>query len=948
MIDFAPGMRAIIRDEEWMVKKIETNSLGNKALYCVGISPLVKDREAIFLTDLEQIQIVDPVQVKLVADTSAFYKRTLLYLESQWRQQIPTDANLHIGHQAAMDLMPYQLDPAKLALQRPRQRILIADTVGLGKTLEVGILMSELIARGKGKRILVVTVKSMMTQFQKEMWNRFTIPLVRLDSKRIQKIRSSLPSNYNPFFYYDKTIVSIDTLKRDVEYRTHLEHAYWDIIVIDEAQNVAERGDHQAQRSRLAKLLADRSDTMIMLSATPHDGRAKSFASLMNMLDPTAIADPQNYTPEDVKGLCIRRFKKDVKDQVSGSFLERKITLERCHASVKEEYAFDILAGMQLDMDLGKTKGTGQLFKTSLEKSLFSSPAACIKSIEARLKKLYKKYTTDDIKDIHLLEELKAALEAITPEEFTRYQKLIELLRSKEYAWNMADTSDRVVIFTERIETMKYLAERLRKDLGLKANAIQEIFGGMSDAEQQNIVEEFGRTESPIRVLVASDVASEGLNLHYLSHRLIHFDIPWSLMVFQQRNGRIDRYGQQKRPDIRYMLIESDNKRIKGDMRIMEILITKEAQALKNIGDPSLLLGKYNIEDEELVIAEAIEAGSDSVAFEQMLDADEEEFDPFEALMAAASEEEEEEKKQSEIITDETLFSDIEYLYQALTYTKLNPTENHPVEKLKTVSGLDIKLTPDMERRLKALVPEEALPHGETLRVSNDKAFCMEQMRSSMQKNMDESAWPTTQYLWKLHPILTWVNDKASLLFKRDEAPVVGLPETLKTNESIYVVTGSMPNLKSTPLVDERFGLLYQDGKFVKVLSMNEVVQKTKLSNPKIPNTNCIGENEISSASALLSDVVAHAKVYLDEHYKRYQTEMNPLLDEEVDKLIELQEKHKEYYQLTLFEHERKLQEQERRVDELFDQFTNWVKETLTIQNNPYIRIVSVLMGVLQ
>ncbi len=948
MIDFAPGMRAIIRDEEWMVKKIETNSLGNKALYCVGISPLVKDREAIFLTDLEQIQIVDPVQVKLVADTSAFYKRTLLYLESQWRQQIPTDANLHIGHQAAMDLMPYQLDPAKLALQRPRQRILIADTVGLGKTLEAGILMSELIARGKGKRILVVTVKSMMTQFQKEMWNRFTIPLVRLDSKRIQKIRSSLPSNYNPFFYYDKTIVSIDTLKRDVEYRTHLEHAYWDIIVIDEAQNVAERGDHQAQRSRLAKLLADRSDTMIMLSATPHDGRAKSFASLMNMLDPTAIADPQNYTPEDVKGLCIRRFKKDVKDQVSGSFLERKITLERCHASVKEEYAFDILAGMQLDMDLGKTKGTGQLFKTSLEKSLFSSPAACIKSIEARLKKLYKKYTTDDIKDIHLLEELKAALEAITPEEFTRYQKLIKLLRSKEYAWNMADTSDRVVIFTERIETMKYLAERLRKDLGLKANAIQEIFGGMSDAEQQNIVEEFGRTESPIRVLVASDVASEGLNLHYLSHRLIHFDIPWSLMVFQQRNGRIDRYGQQKRPDIRYMLIESDNKRIKGDMRIMEILITKEAQALKNIGDPSLLLGKYNIEDEELVIAEAIEAGSDSVAFEQMLDADEEEFDPFEALMAAASEEEEEEKKQSEIITDETLFSDIEYLYQALTYTKLNPTENHPVEKLKTVSGLDIKLTPDMERRLKALVPEEALPHGETLRVSNDKAFCMEQMRSSMQKNMDESAWPTTQYLWKLHPILTWVNDKASLLFKRDEAPVVGLPETLKTNESIYVVTGSMPNLKSTPLVDEWFGLLYKDGKFVKVLSMNEVVQKTKLSNPKIPNTNCIGENEISSASALLSDVVAHAKVYLDEHYKRYQTEMNPLLDEEVDKLIELQEKHKEYYQLTLFEHERKLQEQERRVDELFDQFTNWVKETLTIQNNPYIRIVSVLMGVSQ
>lgn len=292
------------------------------------------------------------------------------------------------------------------------------------------------------------------------------------------------------------------------------------------------------------------------------------------------------------------------------------------------------------------------------------------------------------------------------------------------------------------------------------------------------------------------------------------------------------------------------------------------------------------------------------------------------------------------------MFSDMDYLYQALTY--LNQTENHPVERLKTVSGLDIRLTPDMERRLKALVPEEALPQGETLRVSDDKAFCMEQMRSSMQKNMDESAWPTTQYLWKLHPVLSWVNDKASLLFKRDEAPVLGIPGALKAGESIYVVTGSMPNLKSTPLVDEWFGLLYQDGKFVKVLSMNEVVQKTGLSNSQIPNTNCIDEDEISAASFLLRDVVSQAKRYLDEHYKRYQTEMSPLLDEEVDKLIELQEKHKEYYQMTLFEHERKLKEQERRVDELFDQFMSWVKETLTIQNNPYIRVVSVLMGVSQ
>lgn len=938
MVDYAPGMRAIIRDEEWMVKKIETNNLGNKTLHCVGISTLVKDKEAIFLTDLEQITLVNPAEITLIPDASPFFRRTQLYLESQWRQKIPTDADLHIGNKAAMDLMPYQLEPAQISLRRPRQRILIADTVGLGKTLEAGILMSELIVRGKGKRILVVTVKSMMTQFQKEMWNRFTIPLVRLDSKKIHDIRAKLPSNYNPFFYYDKTIVSIDTLKRDVEYRTHIENAYWDIIVIDEAQNVAERGDHQAQRARLANLLAERSDTMIMLSATPHDGRARSFASLMNMLDPTAIANPDEYTKDDIKGLCVRRFKKDVKDQVSGSFLERRIELERCHASAREEYAFNIFAEMQLQMDLGKIKGVGQLFKTSLEKSLFSSPAACIKSIDARLSKLRKKYNDSEIKDISSLENLREALVKIEPADFSRYQQLLSLLHSNEYGWTGA-TDDRIVIFTERIETMKYLAEHLRADLGLKANAVRDISGAMSDAEQQEIVENFGREESPIRILVASDVASEGLNLHYLSHRMIHFDIPWSLMVFQQRNGRIDRYGQKQRPDIRYMMIESENKRIKGDMRIIEILITKEEQALKNIGDPALLLGKFSIEDEELVVSDAIEGGSDASAFESIFDSGEEEFNPFEALMAAAAAD----SAPVRVKTEDTLYSDVDYLYNAMNY--LNQTERHPVSKMEMVSGLEITITPDMRRRLNALIPEEAMPAGDYLRLSNDKEFCMDEMRRSMQNNMAETAWPKTQYLWKLHPIFSWVNDKSGLLFGRGEAPITCLPDKMKPNEIIYIVTGSIPNKKSTPLVDEWFGLGYENGCFTKTYSMNDVIQKTGIGRTNIPNTGGITANAVNEATALLPDVVEHAKEYLGGFYHEYQDRMNPLIDEEIDKLAALEEKHRDY-QLSLFENERKRNEQERKVDELFDKFTTWVTDTLTIQDNPYIRIIAVLKGV--
>lgn len=812
-VKYAPGMRIIVRGEEWMVKKVDTNSLGNQTLHVIGISQLVKDYDSMFLVDIENnIEIVNPAKVTLIPDDSAFFRKSKVYIESQWREKIPTDNKIHIGDKAAMDLMPYQLEPAQMALNKTRQRILIADTVGLGKTLEAGILMSELIARGKGKRILVVTVKSMMTQFQKEMWNRFTIPLVRLDSAKIQSVRAKLPSNYNPFFYYDKTIISIDTLKNDLDYRTHLEHAWWDIIVIDEAHNVAKRGDRSSQRSKLASLLANRSDTLIMLTATPHDGKGQSVASLMNMLDPTAIADEEHYTKDDIQGLLIRRFKKDIQDQVSGSFKERKITIERCSASAREEYAYDIFAEMQLQMDQSQANGKGILFKTSLEKSLFSSPVACIKSIEARIKKLEKKYTETDMPDITRLKELKSALEMITPSDFSRYTKLLELLRSIEYGWTPAKNNDRLVIFTERIETMKYLAENLKRDMKLADNQLEVMYGGMSDKELQRIVDEFGRAESPIRVIVASDVASEGINLHYLSHRLIHFDIPWSLMVFQQRNGRIDRYGQHEQPDIRYMLIDSENPKIKGDARIMEILVQKEEQALKNIGDPAMLFGKFNQEEEEEETAKAIENGVGE-AFADQLDAGEEEFDPLELLMGLG----EEDTVKIEYSDEETLFSDLDYVKNALDV--FTDTEEIKYADLTATQGVEIKLTDNVKKKISKLMPPEAMPSDDYLRLSPDKVYCMKDMSRCMQNELAETAWPATQYLWKLHPIFNWIEDKAGVFYKRNEIPVLGLSNGLRANEIVYIIAGTIPNRKSTTVVDEWFGVYYKDNKFVQIFT---------------------------------------------------------------------------------------------------------------------------------
>ncbi|MCR4706668.1 MAG: DEAD/DEAH box helicase [Clostridiales bacterium] len=833
MADFAPGMRVIIRDEEWMIKKCETNSLGNQTLQCVGISPLVKDKTAYFLSDLERVQIIDPAKTKLVTDNSARFTCSRLFIESLWRQKIPTDARLHIGHHAVMNVLPYQLEPAKVSLRRPKQRILMADAVGLGKTLEAGILMSELIARGKGQRILVVTVKSMMAQFQKEMWERFTIPLISLDSAAIQRIRRDLPTNHNPFHYYDKTIVSIDTIKRDVEYRTHLENAWWDIIVIDEAHNVARRGHSSSGRSKLASLLAGRSDTLIMLSATPHDGSARSFASLMNMLDPTAIPNPDDYTEQDIKdngsdikGLFLRRFKKDIQDQTGGKFMERHVSREECAASPKEEAA--LAAFVDLEQLLNGEDHSG-LKSMVFKKAMFSSPAACIKSLGERMRRLEKNDASEAAKEKTAITQLIEILKKIEPQDFSRYVRLLNLLRDPAYGWNPKAKDDRLVIFTERIETMRWLKEHLQEDLRLPAGAIQEIHGGMSDVDQQKIVENFGRDDAPIRILVASDVASEGLNLHFLSHRMIHFDIPWSLMVFQQRNGRIDRYGQTREPDIRYLVINTRNEKIRGDIRILEVLIRKEEQAAKNIGDPALLMNVHDTQKEEEITAQAMEQG-DVEAFDALLTVDEE-ADIWALLGVQEAEQEQKSKEPADLGTtdDITLMTDIDYLNTLLSW--LSQTQRYSVTPMDAAQGLTIAMTDDMRRRWRNVLPPEAQPSADDpfLRLSPDKDFCDQENRRSLRNALSEDSWPKVHYLWKLHPMMQWANDKACQFFGRQEAPLVGLMDGLDSHDQVFVIAGLFANRRSTPVVDEWFALRYRDGQFVGRMTMDEVLTLTKI-----------------------------------------------------------------------------------------------------------------------
>jgi superfamily II DNA/RNA helicase len=153
---------------------------------------------------------------------------------------------------------------------------------------------------------------------------------------------------------------------------------------------------------------------------------------------------------------------------------------------------------------------------------------------------------------------------------------LLAYLQSAECGWALSHATDRVVVFSERIETLRWLHGQLQRDLRLHDRQITLMHGQLPDTAQQEIVERFGRLEDPLRLLLCSDVASEGLNLQYFCHRLVHFDLPWSLMVFQQRNGRVDRYGQTQEPQIVYLFTATQVEKIRGDLRILEILQQKD------------------------------------------------------------------------------------------------------------------------------------------------------------------------------------------------------------------------------------------------------------------------------------------------------------------------------------------------------------------------------------
>lgn len=869
------GQRISTRGEDFIVTKTEVNHDGSFIIEAEGISELVKGKRFAFDSTLDRdIRLSDPGQTKLVADTHSGYRKTKLFLETQIRNAAIFSEKVTIGHQGAINAAEYQLTPVLKALQLPRPRLLIADGVGLGKTIEVGIFLAELIKRGKGKRIMVLAPKSILTQFQQELWSRFAIPLVRLDSEGIARIKSRLPANKNPFEYFDKTIISIDTLKNNAKFRHYLEKSRWDVVVIDECHTVA---NDSSQRGDLAQLIAKKCESLILTSATPHNGRKENFANLIHMIEPTAIPRSGDYEKKHVEPYYVRRFKNDITDaDVRANFQEREVIRNQVQLS-KEEIEF-----LSLQQELkfkaihaakgGKPKDDF-LFSIGIFKAFLSSPVAALESILRRIKKVDEKnHDHDSYEDnLEILVDLKTRLEKIIDAGAdSKYKCLRNALL--ELGWSGRRHDDRYVIFAERIDTLTYLQTRLKSDFKLDDDTVAYFYGGLSDVEQQSIIDDFGKQDSKVKILLCSDAGSQGVNLHFFCNRMFNYDIPWSLITLEQRNGRIDRYGQKKTPFIHYLVAESDIDGLKTDLHIIERLIEKEKEVYSTLGDAGSVMKLYDTNKEEKKVEKAFFAQDDN--FLSKPAASDSDFD-YNTLFSDADD------TTPALITDDpfevqtSVYSDHKAFYKDL-FEQLNSSHLGQEYEVTYSDGYaEIKNIPELDQILFDL-PAEAKPdRGKLYKLTLDKDLVQRSIEEARKK---EGSWAEFQVLYDLHPVVKYYMTKLEASVDKDIALVAkcGIvpPQTIW-----YVFHGQVSNNLGQPVISDFMvtGLKWDGSMHRKPFPLNEFIREFNLKQTLL--TQNILQEDLHHLTQRLEDAISWANHYMQEKQQRLEIQMEEKME---------------------------------------------------------------------
>lgn len=949
MTAFSSGQRICVRGEEFRITRVERNYDGKEILYADGLSELVANKHYIFDTKIEEennnkIMIVSATNTQLVADDSPQCRATRLLIESTIRGNDYYSKKICVAQKGAFNVADYQMEPTLKALELPRPRLLIADGVGLGKTIEVGIFLSEMIRRGRGRRILVCALKSILAQFQEELWNRFAIPLMRLDSTGVDHIRMNIPMNKNPFDYYDKTIISIDTLKNNGKFRAWLEKTRWDIIVIDECHTVANEG---SLRGQLAQFLANHCDSLILTSATPHNGSAESFANLMRMLEPTSIPRDGEYTKEDVEKYYVRRFKNDIEDEnIRQNFQERKVISVDVELAPQEEALLALQQKIKFRSLKDETDEEHRdlLFAFSLFKTFLSSPAAALKAVNNRLAK--------DHNNTEELENLKGILEEMNQLQIdSRYEAFRNKL--KELKWKGTKKDERIVVFTERIETMNYLAARLKEDFKMKDDQIVLFNGSLSDTEQEELVADFGKEDSKIRVFLSSDSGSQGVNLHYYCHLMFNYDIPWSLITLEQRNGRIDRYGQKETPYIYYLIAKSTSDSVRSDMAILKKLVDKEEEVHKTLGDALSVMNLYSAEKEAVAVTKAIKT-HDTHFLDTNQEGEEQKTRRRRGGFFSLGKNTTPAKEHKVLYEPQlSLYHDDMQFYRDL-FAELESKGRNEHGEIQVVDA-EIPYVEAMESKdLKEVlydIPREALPTDRVFRFCNNRKVVMDAIADSRKENNNN--WAKFQPLYDLHPIIQYQLTKLAASVPKEQAFVVK-HKMFPQDTALFLMYGSVANGLGQTLVSKFFvvPMNIQKGTLCEApYSLDDMLKKY----PDMMNTiyqESVSEEELALLQDLLSDALENGETqYMYSRQNEESHKMSQQLEIYRQKLAHWANQAKQQLSIQFGEdvvqfRQKAYSKAEEEIETIVSKQSQFNNDLFTLDNNePYIKVLAVFFN---
>lgn len=658
-----PGQVVEVRGSTWAVSNIQAQGLprspadeSTAALsHVVDLQSLDEDRlgeQLSVVWELEVGHTVTPAQgLPDPIHADGFDEPTTLagFIDAmRWGAVTSADPNRYQApFWSGVNVEAYQLEPLRRALGAPRTNLLLADDVGLGKTIEAGLVMQELFLRHRARTAVIVCPPSLALKWHDEMREKFGLEFTIVNSALMADVRRSHGLHANPFQLFPRIIVSVawlpqaraQRLLRNVYAQATNpksgKHYAFDILVVDEAHHVAPASPStiaggrgyavDTQRTIAVRQLADKCEHRLFLSATPHNGHPESFTALMEMIDARRFARGADLDAAALKDVTVRRLKTDLTGK---GFKKRKVQTLDFTPSKSEQDMFSLL-----DETLVKsarkngTKPGGDIVTMLLKKRFLSSPFAFGMTLSHYLSSraghglsedsyddvfgeglpddeegLWEQHEAEKLRQSKGSDPLSAAeqglvetlmdwglgFESRADSRLDRLITFLDLVCRPDGNWS----NERIVVFTEYAHTVDWLT-RVLTQRGYTADRLAVIQGATPPEDREYIRSQFTADPSkePVRVLLATDAAGEGIDLQTYCHRLVNFDVPFNPSRLEQRIGRIDRYGQTQEPQVFHFVPVLDSSTYAADLSFMERIARKISQVEYDLGSANQVVG---------------------------------------------------------------------------------------------------------------------------------------------------------------------------------------------------------------------------------------------------------------------------------------------------------------------------------------------------------------------